>query len=174
MISLGTRSKAAVAPGTGFLKIFPRIGGGAGNGSDGNVSNGEQSGRQMKLHSLARRSPPAAPPGSSQVGDPCSKDSNHGSVPARQEMHPHSTIRRPVNLNNISNTARPSGGKIHPHAVYGEEQKQAQFLRGGTDGTAMASSVYATKTGLQSHPYGERSPSHAAPSPALGSFTFAP
>ena len=41
--------------------IFPQTGGGKGDGWGGNASDGE---RQMKLGSLARRSPPSVQPGS--------------------------------------------------------------------------------------------------------------
>ena len=54
------RSPTFLAPGTGFMEDSFSTGWGEGDGSGGNASDGE---RQMKLCSLAHRSPPAVRPG---------------------------------------------------------------------------------------------------------------
>ena len=46
-------------------------GGNASDGGDGSGSNGSDGEQQMKLHSLAHRSPPAVWPSSPGVGDAC-------------------------------------------------------------------------------------------------------
>ena len=61
---LTQRSPTFLTPGTGFVEdgfSTDRVGGGVGDGSGGNASDGEQ---KMRFRSLARRSPPAVRPGS--------------------------------------------------------------------------------------------------------------
>ena len=60
-MTLEQRSPTFSAPGTGFLEDHFSTDGVGGDGSRGNVSDGE---RQMKLPRLTRCSPPAVRPGS--------------------------------------------------------------------------------------------------------------
>ena len=71
--ALNQRSPTFLAPGTGYGEDNLSMEGGGGMVQAVMRVMGSDGGRQMKLRSLARRSPPAVRPGSLQAADPCLK-----------------------------------------------------------------------------------------------------